>query len=223
MGIDRVGRWLAGACLFVLAGCSSVAPGSPLAAETSVTTGAGAPSTAAPSTPAPSTSSPSTSSPSTGPSTKRPPVRRPAPIDLSGVDICQVVAALPRRRFGLDDDRPPVGGPSLLFPGSADCAASGIDTNASMLAVAVTTRDAPSYVDSANVAEKADGLAAGYPMTVLTPHKTDSCLAVVDVHDGQMLYVSYSTAKVGTRPVLPQPQLCQRVAEIATAAVALMR
>lgn len=216
MGTDRVGRWMACACLLGLAGCSSAAPGTPVAAETSVTTGA-APSATA-SDPAPSDTEP----PVTASSTTRPPVQRPVPIDLSGVDICQVVAALPRRRFGLDDDRPPVGGPSQLFPGSYDCAASGIDTNASMLAVAVTNRDAPSYVDSANVTAKTAAVAAGYPMTVLTPHKSDSCMAVVDVHDGQMLYVSYSTLRVGDRPVLPQARLCATVAEIAAAAVPLM-
>ncbi|OLF05003.1 DUF3558 domain-containing protein [Actinophytocola xanthii] len=208
MGIHKLRRALAGACLLVLVGCSSPAPGFPVAAETSVT------SEVSTSSPAPSTGAPSTT---------RPSVQRPAPINLSQVDICQVVAALPRRKFGLDDDRPPLGGRSLLFPGSLDCSASGIDTNASMLAVAVTNRDAPSYVDSANVTAKTDGVAAGYPMTVLTPRNPDTCIAVVDVHDGQMLYVSYGTPKSGTRPVQPQPQLCGTVAEIATAAVGLMR
>ncbi|MCT2585967.1 DUF3558 domain-containing protein [Actinophytocola gossypii] len=145
-------------------------------------------------------------------------VDRPAPIDLTTVDVCQVVSAMPLADFGLDADRPPLAGESDLFPGAKDCFANGTTNNVSLLIVAVTDQDARSYVETAN-AGKSEADAAGYPLTVLTPANPNSCLGVVDVHDEQLLYVSYGLSSPLEQPVTPQPELCRAVPGIATAAI----
>jgi len=148
-----------------------------------------------------------------------PSIDRPEPIDLTTVDVCQVMSALPLRDYRLDADRPPLAGESDLFPGAKDCFAGGRSNNVSLLIVAVTSQGASSYVDTANVAARSDTSAAGYPLTVLTPENPASCIGIVDVHDGQLLYISYALNSPVEQPVTPQPELCRTVPAIATAAI----
>ena len=187
----------------VVAGCSNAESGTPVAGDPPATAG--------------STTGPGTTGQST--SDTPPPVDRPRPIDLSTVDICQVVGGLPLRDYRLDGDRPPLAGESDLFPGSRDCFANGIRDNVSLLVIAVTTEGARSFVDSANVTAATDSVAAGYPLTVLTPSNPATCLGVLDVHDGQMLYLSYGVGSPLEQPLTPQADLCRTVPSIATAAV----
>ena len=194
----------------VTAGCSTAEPGTPVAA--------GPPLTGESSTePEPATEPESTEE--TTSEEEPPPVSRPKPIDLAKIDICAVVAALPLREYRLDGDRPPLGGESSLFPGAKDCFAGGIQHNLSLLVVAVTGEGARSFVDSANVAAKTETVAAGYPLTVLTPRAPASCFGVLDVHDGQMLYISYGLGNPNDQPVTPQDRLCRTIPALATAAV----
>lgn len=194
------------AVLLALTGCSRPQPGTPVAGGTVTIRQPDTPTEARPTTEATTTETAT-------------PVDRPKEIDLTTVDICQVVGGLPLREYKLDGDRPPLAGESDLFPGSKDCFANGIRNNVSLLVIAVTTEGARSYVDSANVVDRADSTAAGFPLTVLTPRNPATCLGIVDVHDGQMLYVSYGLGSPIEQPVTPQAELCRTVPVIATAAI----
>lgn len=192
-------------------GCSSAEPGTPVAGESEIST---------PAEPEPTTDPPTSSQ---DPTESQPPsVDRPKPIDLSKVDLCRVLAGMPLRDFKLDGDRPPLAGESSLFPGAKDCFANGRQNNVSLLLVAVTDQGAKEFAEFATVAAKSDVVAAGYPLTVLTPQAPPSCLGVLDVNDGQMLYISYSLASPREQPVTPQAQLCRTVPDIAAAAVAAL-
>lgn len=196
--------WIALVALLLVAGCSRAESGEPTAGDEPVTTET---ETATATETEPPTDEP------TAPS-----VNRPRDVDLAAVDICQVVGTLPLRDYGLDGDRPPVGGNSSLFPGSKDCFAGGIQNNLSLTLVAVTTEGADSFVDSAN-AEAAASSAAGFPLTVLKPRNPANCFGVVDVADGQFLYLAYGLGSPGQQPATPQTTLCSAVPTIATAAI----
>ncbi|GAB3433255.1 DUF3558 family protein [Actinophytocola sediminis] len=196
--------------LLGVVGCSSAERGTPVADDPPATS-------EQPESPAESTE-PSTP-PSTPPADDAPPVDRPKPIDLTTVDICQVLAALPLPTFKLDGDRPPLAGESSLFPGAKDCFVNGIEHNVSLLVVAVTDQGAKDFTEFANVAAKSDTEAAGYPLTVLTPQAPANCMGVLDVHDGQLLYLSYGLGNPAGQPATPQADLCRTVPEIATAVV----
>ncbi|MBB4906496.1 DUF3558 family protein [Actinophytocola algeriensis] len=143
---------------------------------------------------------------------------RPRDIDMAGVDVCGLVAALPLTTFGLDQ-RPPTGGESTSFPGSRDCFANGIAANLGLTLVAVVDEGAADYADGAN-AEVSVTEVDGFPLHVLKPPVPDSCFGALDVADGQMLYVNYGLSAPGEQPVTPQATLCERVPRIAAAALA---
>jgi hypothetical protein len=142
---------------------------------------------------------------------------RPRDIDMTGVDVCGLVTALPLATFGLDQ-RPPTGGESTSFPGSQDCFANGIGANLGLTLVAVVDEGAPDYVEGAN-AEVSETEVDGFALHVLKPPVPDSCFGAVDVADGQMLYVNYGLSAPGSEPVTPQETLCERVPQIVAAAL----
>ncbi|MPZ80591.1 MAG: DUF3558 domain-containing protein [Actinophytocola sp.] len=191
------------ASLLLVAGCSSAEPGEPTVgdATTSTTTDR--------------TDEPTGTSESTETGTS---VDRPREIDLKAVDICQVVAKLPLKSYGLDGDRAPLGGDSTIFPGSKECFANGIEKNLSLTLVAVTNEGAESFVESAN-ADITSGEAAGFPLAVLKLAQPANCFGVLDVHDGQFIYVSYGLSNPAEQPATPQDQLCRTVSTIATATI----
>jgi hypothetical protein len=143
---------------------------------------------------------------------------RPRDIDLAGVDICGVVKELPLTTFGLDQ-RPPTGGASTTFPGSQDCFANGVAANLGLTLVAVADQGASDYVDGAN-AEVSETDVDGFRLYVLKPPVPDSCFGALDVADGQMLFVNYGLGAPGAEPATPQTTLCERVPQIASAALA---
>lgn len=143
---------------------------------------------------------------------------RPRDIDMAGVDVCGLVASLPLATFGLDQ-RPPTGGESSRFPGSQDCFANGIEANLGLTLAAVVDQGATEYIDGAN-AEVSETEVDGFPLYVLKPRTPDSCFGALDVADGQMLYVNYGLSAPGAEPVTPQETLCERVPQIAAAALA---
>jgi Protein of unknown function (DUF3558) len=189
-------------CL-LLAGCTTADPGTPTAGDQPHET------TTATSTP--------TSAPTTTPSA----VHRPRNIDVSAIDICAVVTGL-RANLGLDTDRPPLAGDSGLFPGSKDCFNLGTEANLALTLVAVVNRGATQYLDGANAKiDQTD--ASGFPLYVLTtPRSPQSCFGVLDVNDGQMIFINFGVASADSPPDTPQTTLCQRVSDIAKAAVALL-
>jgi Protein of unknown function (DUF3558) len=190
------------ASLLLLAACSTAEPGEPIAGDPPATTET--PTGTETATPTEQTVPPSAS--------------RPRELDLAAVDICQVVGKLPLREYRLDGDRPPIGGTSAVFPGAKDCFAGGIKNNLSLTLIAVTSEGAESFVDGAN-AEPSASTAAGFPLTVLKPANPANCFGVVDVADGQLLYVAYGLASPGQQPVTGQDKLCSTVPVIAEAAI----
>jgi hypothetical protein len=195
------------ASLLLVAGCSTVEPGDPKAAGEPVTT------TGHPDEPTETSETSDAPPPTEGP-------RRPKDIDLAAADICAVVRDLPLRKYGLDG-RAPVAGTSQIFPGNKDCFAGGIDKNLSLTLIAVTDQDAADFVSTAN-AQVTDFDAQGYPLSVLKPAQQANCFGVLDVHDGQFVWIAYGLGSPAERPVTPQEQLCNTVPMIAASAVAAL-
>lgn len=144
---------------------------------------------------------------------------RPREIDMAGVDVCELVASLPLATFGLDEDRPPTGGDSTFFPGSKDCFANGVEANLGLMLTAVVDQGAKEYAESSG-AESSETEVRGFPLYVVKSPNPDSCFGLLDVADGQMLYINYGLSTPGTEPVTPQDTLCARVPRIADAALA---
>ncbi|MGH3763304.1 DUF3558 domain-containing protein [Actinophytocola sp.] len=191
------------ASLLLVAGCSTTQAGEPTAVDTPpATTG--------------QTEEPTGTTES--PTPERP--KRPRDIDLASVDICEVMTGIPVRKYGLDG-RPPLRGTSQVFPGSEQCFANGIDKNLSMTLIAVTDQDADEFVETAN-AEVTDFDAQGYPLAVLKPAQPANCFGVLDVHDGQFVWVSYGLGNPNDQPVTPQNQICETVPKIAASVVSAL-
>lgn len=182
----------------LLAGCTADESGTPVAGDEPTT----------------ATTTTTTTTTTTSEATKD----RPKSIDMAGVDVCELVGALPLATFGLDQDRPPVGGGSTLFPGSQDCFANGVAANLGLTLVAVADQEAGEFVDGAN-AEVSEADVRGFTLYVLKPPAADSCFGALDVADGQLLYVNYGLGAPGADPVTPQATLCERVPRIAAAAL----
>lgn len=144
---------------------------------------------------------------------------RPKDVDVAGLDVCDLVASLPRGTFGLDQDRPPTGGDSMNFPGSKDCFANGIEANLGLTVTAVVDQGAAEFADFAD-AEVSESDVDGYPLYLLKPSMPHSCFGALDVADGQMIYLNYGLSAPGSEPVTPQATLCARVPQIAAAVVA---
>lgn len=144
---------------------------------------------------------------------------RPKDVDVAGLDVCDLVASLPRGTFGLDQDRPPTGGDSMNFPGSKDCFANGIEANLGLTVTAVVDQGAAEFADFAD-AEVSESDVDGYPLYLLKPSMPHSCFGALDVADGQMIYLNYGLSAPGGEPVTPQATLCARVPQIAATVVA---
>jgi hypothetical protein len=184
-------------CL-LLAGCTTTDAGTPAAADRPRATKT-------------TTTTTTTSAPS-----------RPKSIDLTTVDVCRVVTGLPRADLGLDTDRPPLAGDSGLFPGSKDCFNDGTRANLALTLVAVVDKGAKEYLDGAN-ADVNQTDANGFPLYVLTTQASpQSCFGALDVNDGQMIFINYGVATADGQPSTPRSTLCQRVPDIAKAALALL-
>lgn len=192
-------RWLLVVVGLLLAGCTATEPGTPTAGDEPSGTGT-------------STSDAPTSTTSAA---------RPRNIDMAATDLCKVLAALPLATYGLDTDRPPVGDDSDLFPGSKDCFANGLDSNLGLLVVGVVDQGAADYADNANSTVKVDRTTVdGFTLYVLTPPDPKSCFGALDVDDGQMLNINYGMIESDAQPVTPQATLCERIPQIAKAALA---
>jgi hypothetical protein len=199
------------ASLLLVAGCatacSATEPGEPTAGgEQTERTG----------TPSESTADTETSEPT---ETGDVPTR-PKDIDLTTVDICAVMKKVPVRKYGLDG-RPPIGGTSSIFPGSKDCYSGGTAKRLGLTLVAVTDQDAGDFAETAN-AEVSEFDAQGYPLYVLKPEQPANCFGILDVHDGQFIWIAYGSGGPADRPATPQHQLCKTVPMIAASTVSAL-
>ena len=128
---------------------------------------------------------------------------------------------VPVRRYKLDG-RAPVGGTSSLFPGNKDCFSGGIDHNLGLTLIAVTDKDAGEFAQTAN-AEVTEFDAEGYPLYVMRNAQTTfSCFGVLDVHDGQFVWIAYGMGNPADRPVTPMSTLCKTVPLIAASTVSAL-
>jgi hypothetical protein len=191
--------------LLLVAGCTTAESGQPAPGGEPAATSSTGPTTAT------ETATTETAPPSEG-------RKRPKDIDLTKVDICKTVVRLPRPTFGLTTNRPPLGGESDVFPGNKGCFAPGDHTNLSLLVAAVANQDTRDYINGVN-AEVAEFDAQGYPLYVLTPANPTVCFGVLDVHDGQFVWISYGMGDPTGKPVTPQAKLCQTVPKIAASMV----
>lgn len=193
-------RWLlVPALALLLAGCTTSDPGRP--------TAGGRPT---------ETTSAATSATTSAAS------NRPRNIDLTSVDLCEMLAGIPRATFGLDTDRPPLPDDSSTFAGAKQCFNNGIQQNLALLIVGVVDQGTAEYLDGANATvDQTD--ANGFPLYVLTtPDSPESCFGALDVNDGQMLFVNYGLGAPDTQPATPQTTLCQRIPDIARALLAAL-
>lgn len=145
---------------------------------------------------------------------------RPKDVDLASVDICAVMKKVPVRKYGLDG-RPPIGGTSSIFPGSKDCYSGGTAKRLGLTLVAVTDQDAGDFAETAN-AEVSEFDAQGYPLYVLKPEQPANCFGMLDVHDGQFIWIAYGSGGPADRPATPQNQLCKTVPMIAASTVSAL-
>lgn len=193
------------ASLLFVAGCSTTRSGEPTATgEPPATTGS-------------TTDQPDEPGPSSTPADRN----RPADIDIASLDPCALLNKVPVRKYGLDG-REPVGGTSSLFPGNKDCFSGGIDNNLGLTFVAVADKDAVEFVETAN-AQVTEYDAEGYPLYVLENEQSKmTCFGVLDVHDGQFVWIAYGMGSPNQRPVTPKSKLCETVPMIAASTVAAL-
>lgn len=182
--------------VLLLAGCSSTETGSPTPGETTTTTTSGSEQT-------------TTTTKAAG---------RPEDLDISGVDVCQVLGVLPVADWGIAAGSQQ-GGESSLFPGSQDCYGQG--DNIGLTLTAVKDRGAADYAEGA-MAEVTETDVDGYALYVLKPGDPAACFGALDVHDGQMLFLNHGVNIPDQEPVTAQDTLCQRIPEIAKAALAAL-
>jgi uncharacterized protein DUF3558 len=192
---------LTAASVVFVGACSSAEPGTPSAGDD--------PTTATRTTGDESSEEPTSTESS---------VDRPKAIDMASIDICQVLAAVPPAPFGLDG-RAPLPDESSSFPGAKSCFTSGISANLGLLLTAVTDEGVDDYVESVT-AEPAETTVKGYRVVVLTPtSNAEDCFGVIDVDDGQLLHINYGPNSPGEPPVTPQATVCERIPQIAEAAL----
>ena len=145
---------------------------------------------------------------------------RPKEIDLTSDDICAVMKKVPVRKYGLDG-RPPIGGTSSAFPGQQDCYSGGTTKKLGLSLIAVTDQNAGDYAETAN-AEVSEFDAQGYPLYVLKPAQPANCFGMLDVHDGQFIWIAYSSGGPIDNPTTPQDQLCKTVPMIAASTISAL-
>jgi len=192
------------ASLLLVAGCSTSQAGAPAPADdpTSTTEQTGEPTETTDST----TSSTTTEGPN-----------RPKDIDIAAVDPCALLNKMPVRKWGLDG-RKPVTTDHARFPGAKACFSNGIEKVFGLTVVAVTDQGAGEYLDTVN-AEVTEYDVQGYPFyTLVNPQVVNLCPGVLDVHDGQFLFISYGRPDFDA-PEIPIPKLCKTLTEIAASTV----
>jgi hypothetical protein len=193
------------ASLLLVAGCSTSEAGAPVPAGDPAST------TEQTGEPTETTETPTSSTTVEGPN-------RPKDIDVATVDPCALLTKMPVRKYGLDG-RAPVDTTSSMFPGSKACYSGGIDKNLGLTLVAVKDKGAGEFLETAN-AEVTEFDAQGYPLYVLRNEQVVGlCLAVLDVHDGQFIWISYGVSLTGDGPQTPVSKLCKTVPVIAASTI----
>ena len=132
------------------------------------------------------------------------------------VQNCSSVAGLPVTRWKVGAGKPftnPDG--SASFPGSLICLWGQHKTAYGLLVEFVTDVDAFEY-EYLDRTPNTQIQVKGYPVIVLSPTSfRDRCEALIDVHDGQLVFLSYWTNP--SKPAATQPTLCAQLPAIAAA------
>lgn len=200
-------RWHRGtvtaAALLIIGGCANPQTGTPVAKVMPTS------STAA-----------SDRSPASPPSSiGQRPVSRPRSLDLHGVEPCSLLRAAQPARFGVALTGNGLAGHSEVFPGSRDCHYSDIRANLTVGLTTVMNEGFESYVDTVDATVVAKE-ATGYRFAIVRPDRAGSCFAVVDVSEGQMLYLSLVSGF--GEPTTSPETVCQTVSRITEAVVQVM-
>ncbi|MDQ3576800.1 MAG: DUF3558 domain-containing protein [Actinomycetota bacterium] len=196
---------IAAATVFLIAGCSDPVAVPPLSNTRTATTEPASPV-------APTTSRTVSTSSSSVPST------RPADIDLTAVDPCGLATGIDPASFGLkiDPGSKPRPGESAPFPGSKICTVSARKSNVILGIELVTTEGFTSYTGSI-IGTVEPTSVAGYPAALIRNKPGTSCFSVVDVKDGQMLYIQATVGDPKDQPPQPQDALCDLASKITEA------
>ncbi|RZS41358.1 uncharacterized protein DUF3558 [Herbihabitans rhizosphaerae] len=184
--------------------------------------GTGSPSPTSPTSATGGATSATDPTTSGAPTSANPPVNRPKPLDMRAVDPCRVLAATPLRELGIDK-APETRESVQPFPQAKACAAQASagtpKFGLGLMVLPVTDRSAADYVKYTREAgaEVQPMQVAGYPGYLIKPTNRIRCDVVVDVADGQLLYVQHTDVSVPQK--VPQATLCQSVVPNAEAAV----
>jgi hypothetical protein len=209
MGSFRVGAVLGAALLALVASCSTTEPGTATAGTVTPTT-AGSTRSSPPSSTSGSTSS------------SAPPVARPKTIDLKATDGCKIMNSM-AADFGWtgktmsDFD-------SLGFPGNKECIVSNNAKKETVTITGVTTKGVAEYTHNGQGANLAPIKVTGFPAYIFTPKNAvgGDCRVVVDVADGQMLFVLWAFAvSMGGDPP-PVEQRCANATKVAEGAMKVL-
>ncbi len=193
------------ASLLLVAGCSTSEAGTPAPADQ-------------PPSAAEQSGEPGEPTESAAPSTTGEGPKRPKDIDIAAVDPCAVLNKMPVRKYGLDG-RKPVGSTSGFFPGNKACYSGGFAKNLGLTLVAVKDKGAAEFLETAN-AEITEFDAQGYPLYLLQNEEiVGLCLGLLDVHDGQFVWITYGMASTTDRPEIPSAKFCKTVPVIAASTV----
>jgi hypothetical protein len=184
-----------------VAGCGNPQPGRPVAAAAVTTTDE-------PTTTGRTVTTTTTTS-----------VSRPKPLDMRAVDPCALLRDMRPADFGIDMKDAGIGGESSIFPGSKDCFTFGHEAHTGLGLTAAVNQGFDSYVGAVRATIARSDL-AGYRFAQVRPANPESCFAVVDVNDGQLLYLSTISGAID--PVTPQDTLCGLLPTAAGAALRVL-
>jgi hypothetical protein len=204
-----VGAVLGAALLALVASCSTTEPGTATAGTVTSTT-AGSTRSSPPSSTLSTTSS------------SAPPVSRPKTIDLKSTDGCKIMNAM-AAGFGWTG-KSTSDFESLGFPGNKECIVTNSDKKETVNITGVTNKGVPEYTHNGQGANLAPIKVAGFPAYTFTPKTAvgGDCRVVVDVADGQLLYVSWAVQVTTGAAVPPVEQRCASATKVAEGAMKVL-
>ena len=138
---------------------------------------------------------------------------------MAAVDPCAVLDKMPRAQVRSRRPTGPVGSTSGVLPRQQGLLTGGIPKNLGLTLVAVKDKGAAEFLETAN-AEVTEFDAQGYPLYLLQNEEiVGLCLGLLDVHDGQFVWITYGMASTTDRPEIPSAKFCKTVPVIAASTV----
>lgn len=113
---------------------------------------------------------------------------------------------------------------SLGFPGNKECIVANSDKKETVNITGVTNKGVPEYTHNGQGADLAPIKVAGFPAYTFTPKTAvgGDCRVVVDVADGQMLFVLWGyPASMGGDPP-PVAERCANATKVAEGAMKVL-